>query len=66
MEKALPGVRPNGIAEDRIVFTPPDAIHASFLFVSPAEWEVVKLADLVVDDRAIASDRTDDTIALLL
>src|SRR5450755_162881 len=58
----LPGVRTDGVAEQRLVVPSPQAVMAAVLLVGPADREIPSGADLVVDDRPIADRGTDDRV----
>ena len=49
-QEALPRVRPDHEAEAGVVVAPFQPVHAGLLVVGPAHWEVVRRAQLVVDD----------------
>ena len=60
---ALPGVRPDRVAEDGVVVAPREPVGTGGLLVRPACREVGGPGDLVEDDRAVTWGRADDAIA---
>jgi hypothetical protein len=53
-EELLPRVRPDGVAEARVVLTALKAVGPRLLPVGPADRELSRALELVVDDRAVA------------
>ena len=54
VQEALPGMRADGVAEQRLVVAPLQAVVAAVLLVGPAGRQVGDRRDVVVDDRLIA------------
>ena len=60
---ALPRVRADVVAEQRLVVAAAQAVVAAVLLVGPADRQIRARADLLVDDRTIAHGRTDHRVA---
>src|SRR6516225_3767453 len=63
MEKALPGMRSDSVAEERRIGTSLEPISASVLLIGPPDGQLVEVHDRVVDDRSIAHGRSDDPVS---
>ena len=66
MQKLLPRMRPDGIAEQRVVVAASEPVAPAVLLVGPTRRQVGERDDIVIDDRLIAHGRADDAIAPLL
>ena len=64
VQEALPGMRADGIAEQRGVIAPAQAIMAAVLLVGPARRQVVEQLDVVIDDRLVAPGGAEQAKAL--
>ena len=62
MEKALPRVRPYGIAEQRRIGAPLHPVSSGVLKIGPSHGEVFETRDSFVDDGAIADGRANDPV----
>ena len=56
-------MRPDGVAEQRLVGAALDAVGAAVLDVGPARRQIGDACDVVEDDRGVAQRRPDDAIA---
>ena len=65
MEKSLPRMGANRIAEQRIVRTPFQPVFPAILFVGPASRQVIAGSETVVDDCPLANSWADEFITLL-
>ena len=63
MQEFLPGMRTDGVAEQRLVGAALEAIGAAVLHVGPAGRQVGDAVDVVIDDRVVAEHRADHAIA---
>ena len=64
MEKALPGMRPDGLAEERSVAAPLEPISPTVLLIGPSHGQFIEAPNGLVDDRTIAHRRADNPVAL--
>jgi hypothetical protein len=64
MQKALPGMRPDRIAEERLVATPFEPISSAILLVGVPDGQFIEASDRVVNDRSVAHGRSNDSVAL--
>jgi hypothetical protein len=64
MQKALPGMRPDGIAEERVIGAPLEPISPAVLLIGPSNGQLLDPRDRVIDDRPVAHRRADDPVAL--
>ena len=62
-QPALPRVRPDRVAEARLVVPTLEPVGRGVLHLRPAGRQLVGGSDLLVDDRAFAARRPDDAIA---
>src|SRR6266542_2577499 len=60
----LPRVRPDVEAEKGVVITPLHPVHPGILFISPALWQIGDRSYLIVDNRSVTQNRTDNAVAL--
>ena len=63
MKEALPGMRPDGIAEERPVAAPFEPISPAILLIGPSHGQFIELRDHVVDNCSIAHGRANDPVA---
>jgi hypothetical protein len=63
MQKFLPRMRPHGVAKERPIGPPFEAIGFTILLVGPTGGEIPERLDLVVCDGAIADRGPDNLIA---
>lgn len=63
MQKALPGMRPDSIAEQRHVGAPLEPVTPGVLLIGPSDREVIENRNRVVDDGTLVHDRADDPVA---
>jgi hypothetical protein len=65
MQKFLPRMRPHGVAKERPIGPPFEAIGFTILLVGPTGGEIADRLDLVVHDGAIADRWPDNLVASL-
>ncbi len=63
MQKFLPRMRTDGIAEKRLVVAAHEPVAPAVLLVGPAPRQIGERDDIVVDDGLVANGRTDHAIA---
>ena len=63
-EELLPRVRPDRVAKAGLVVAALEPVAARLLVVSPADRQVGRRLDVVVDDRAVANGRADGAEAV--
>ena len=64
-QPALPRVRPDRVAEQRLVVAALEPVGGRLLHVGPADGQLVGRGDLVVHDRTVADGRPDDAVATI-
>ena len=64
MKEALPGMRPDGIAEQCPVSALFEPISPAVLLVGPADGQFIETRDAVIYDRSVAHSRANHTVAL--
>jgi hypothetical protein len=60
MEKPLPGMRPDGIAEERVIGAPLEPVSSAVLLIGPSDGQLIEMRDGIIDDRSVAHGRTND------
>ena len=63
VQELLPRMRPDGIAEQRIVVAALQSVMPALLLVGPAARQIGERGDVVVDDRPVAHRRPEDAVA---
>jgi hypothetical protein len=63
MEKFLPGMRPDGVAEDGVVVAAAQAVTSAVLLVRPGSRQVAERGDIVIDDRLARDGWAEDAVA---
>ncbi len=58
-------MRPDGIAEQRVIVPPLQAIAAAILLVRPAGGQIVHPFDVIIDDGIVAHGGTEDAEAVV-
>ena len=66
VQEFLPGMRADGIAEERLVVAADDTVVSAVLLVGPAFGQVGDRVDIVVDDRLVAQRRPENAVAARL
>jgi hypothetical protein len=64
VQELLPRLRSDGVAEHRLIVTPPQAIGAAVLLVAPADGKLRAGAHVAIDDRSVTHGGPDNVIAL--
>ena len=64
VQEALPGMRADGVAEQRVVVSALQAVMAAVLLVGPAGGQVGDRLDIVIDDRVVAHGRAEHAEAV--
>ena len=65
VQVALPGVRPDRVAEEGTVVAPPQPVSAPVLLVVPADRQIGSAPDLVEDDGAVADGGAEQRVTAL-